>query len=362
MSPSSEAAKAQQSHRRGHRRPLRDRSLEGQVALVSGASSGVGWQTACELGEEGLKLCLTARRREPLEALRRSLAERGIEAIVVPADVTRAEDVDAVVAQCIAAFGRLDVLVNVPGVQLFAPFEGYRWEEITRIVDVNFFGYLRFARAALPAFRRQRKGHIINVLSVFAEMGFPLFSIYAATKHALLGWADSLRLELKGSGVDVSNVLLPPVATPFYDVAPTRLGREPRPPPPVHSPGAAARAIVRCAQRPRPRYVPALLQGKLAIAARRALPGLVDAALQRWGMSLVTGRRPVERPEGNLFAPVEAHAGPRGTARVTPPWRRLTANAAALAGLAGVAVAVLWGANGIVRRVRGRDSYAKQGE
>lgn len=308
--------------------------LAGQVALVTGASSGVGWQTAVRLAGDGMRLCLSARRHDALQELQTELAAGGAEVMVVSADVTRAEEIERVVAECIARFGRIDLLVNVPSVQLFAPFEDYAWDEITRIMDVNFYGYLRTTRAVLPVFRRQGGGHIVNVLSIFAQMGFPLFSIYAASKHALLGWADSLRLELHGTGIEISNVLLPTIATPFYDVAPTRLHRQPRPPPPVQAPELAARAVARCARHPDPHHVPVLLQGKLALVARRAAPALVDAVLARWGQRMVTGARPVHRPEGNLFSPAEPPFGPRGTAQVTPTWLRFGLNAITLAGIA----------------------------
>lgn len=313
------------------------RKLAGGVALVTGASSGVGWATALELGREGMRLCLSARRTDPLLELQEALARRGVEATVIPGDVTDPADVEQVVRGCVARYSRIDLLVNVPSVQLFSRFEDHRWEEIVRIMDVNFFGYLRLTRATLPVFRTQKSGHIINVLSVFSEMGFPLFSIYAASKHALRGWADALRMELHGSGIDVSNVLLPSIATPFYDVAPTRLERLPRPAPPVYSPEWAARAVVRCALRPNPRCVPSLVQGRLALAAKRWLPAVVDPVLARAGPSIVTGKQHVHRPEGNLFAARERRFGPKGTARVTPTWVRRAIAAANVAGLLAVA-------------------------
>lgn len=315
---------------------MKRHEIAGKVALVTGASSGVGWQVACRLAAEGARLCLTARRREPLEKLQEELTRCGADSIVVPADVTRPDDVDEVVAACLERFGRVDLLVNVPSVQLFARFEDYRWAEITRVMDVNFFGYLRTSRAVLPQFRRQGSGHIINVLSVFSEMGFPLFSIYAASKHALLGWADSLRLELHGSGIEISNVLLPSLATPFYDVAPTKLDRNPRPPPPVYTSALAARAVVRCARHPDPHHVPVLLQGKLALLLRRLAPALVDPVLGRWGAAWVTGPQPVHRREGNLFSPDKEHYGPKGTVGATPAWAMMLLGVVTVAGIIGL--------------------------
>lgn len=175
-----------EASRRGAVEQLFGRSLDGQVALVSGASSGVGWQTACALGEAGMKLCVTARRQGELERLQRSLEARGVEVLAVAGDVTRADDVERVVGRCVDRFSKLDLLVNVPSVQLFAPFEGYRWEEIDRVVDVNFYGYPRLARAALPWFPAEERTHPQRGLHLLRD-GVPLFYIYAATKHAVLG-------------------------------------------------------------------------------------------------------------------------------------------------------------------------------
>src|SRR5205823_3489229 len=100
----------------------------------------------------------------------------------------------------------------------------------------------------------------------------PLLSSYTMAKHAAHGWAESLRLELAGSGIDVSNVFVPSVATPMFDHAATKLGRAPRPVPPTYDPDVAARAVVECAHRPDPRKVPVFLQGRLILLLQTIAP------------------------------------------------------------------------------------------
>src|SRR5437899_7991370 len=128
------------------------RDLRGCVALVTGASSGVGWQSAIRLAEAGVRLCVTARRGEALERLRAELIRRGSECLVAPGDVADPADVERVVTECVRVYGRVDLLVNDAAVQIYAPFEQYTWEEIERVFQVTCFGYLRFARAVLPHF------------------------------------------------------------------------------------------------------------------------------------------------------------------------------------------------------------------
>jgi len=315
--------------------------LEGRVAIVTGASSGVGWQTAVRLADEGVRLCITARRKEALDRLARELEQKGAECIVVRGDVTRDEDVQRVVSECMRHYGSVDILVNNAGVQIYAPFELLAWSEIQRVFDVTFFGYLRFARAVLPHFRRQGSGHIINVLSMLSKGAAPLLSAYSAAKHALLGWEESLRLELRGSGIEVSGVLVPSVATPMFDHAPTKLGFAPKPVPPTYDPDVAARAIVRCARSPRRESVPVFLQGSLVLWLNHWIPRLGELLLGRWGTSMQMQRDlPIDRPAGNLFRPMTEGVGPRGSIQPTAQWKRLGLSAGIL-GIAGVALFAL---------------------
>ena len=298
------------------------RSLRNQVAIVTGASSGVGWQTAVRLAEQGVKLCVTARREDPLRTLERELVARGSECLVVPGDVTNDADVERVVSECLRAHGRIDILVNDAAVQAYARFQDYRWEEITRVFDVTCFGYFRFARAVLPHFERQGSGHLINVLSMLSLGAAPLLSTYTAAKHALYGWAESLRLELYGTGIEVSGVMVPSVSTPMFDHAPMKLGRAPRPIPPTYDTDIAARAVVRCAQRPDPRAIPVFLQGTFILWLQRRFPFIGEFILGRFGERLQMRKERVDPNRGNLFEPLPEGVGPQGSVPPTPRWQR----------------------------------------
>jgi short-subunit dehydrogenase len=304
--------------------------LQGQVAIVTGASSGVGWASSVHLAKAGVKVCATARRADALEKLCAAINARGGECLAVAGDVTVDADVERVVTKCLEHYGRLDMLVNNAAVQSYAPFEHYEWREITRIFDVTCFGYMRYARAVLPHFRAQEHGHIINVLSMLSKGAAPLLSAYTAAKHAVYGWAESLRIELDGTGVDVSGVLVPSVATPMFDHAPTKLGFAPRPVPPTYDPDVAARAVVQCALRPHPAKVPVFLQGSLIFWLQRWAPWVGDTILRKWGVRMQTRGLRLSRPEGNLFAPIPEGVGPYGSVPPTPAWQRRCAAGAIL--------------------------------
>jgi short-subunit dehydrogenase len=313
------------------------RQLEGKVAIVTGASSGVGWQTAQRLAWGGASVCVTARRFEPLQELCRLIEFAGAQAHAVAGDVTDDAQVRRVVDECLERFGHLDILVNNAAVQGYGYFDQLQWEMIQRTFDVNAFGPMRFARAVLPHFRRQRSGHIVNVASMLSRGAAPLLASYAASKHAMLGWSEALRLELYSTGIDVSAVLVPSVATPMFDHAPTMFSLAPRPVPPTYHPDVAARAIVKVIRRPRSLVVPAFLQGKLVLWTQRWVAPFTDRLLGRFGPRMQMRNEPVDRPQGSLFHPIPEGVGPLGSVPPTPAWKRLAAGAA-LFGLAGGAL------------------------
>jgi short-subunit dehydrogenase len=327
-------------------------NLQGKVALVTGASSGVGWQSALRLAEQGVRLCVTARRVEALEKLQAEVLRRGGECLVAPGDVTVQADVERVVHACVEYYGRVDLLVNVAAVQSYGFFDQLPWEHITRTLDVNLFGYMRFARAVLPYFRKQGSGHLLNVQSMLSKGGAPLLSAYTASKHATLGWAKCLELELRGKGIQVSNVLVPSVATPMFDHAPTQFHLAPVPVPPTYEPDVAARAVVRCARRPGQTSVPVFLQGRLILWMDQLLPQVGKWILSHFGARLQMREKPVDRPEGSLFRPVPQGVGPRGSVAPTPRWKRFTTTASLVALASGALGGVALGARGLVRAVR----------
>ena len=191
------------------------RDLSGRVVIVTGASSGIGRETALSFAREKARVVLAARRKERLQSLEREIQALGTEAVSVPTDVAHREQVEAMVRQAVERFGRVDILVNNAGSGLFALVEETTPEDMEAILRVNFLGTFYGIRAVLPLMRRQGSGHIMNVSSIIGKRGAPVFGAYCASKFAMVGLSESLRVELRGSGIGVSVICPVGTATEF---------------------------------------------------------------------------------------------------------------------------------------------------
>jgi len=178
--------------------------LAGQVALVTGSSSGIGAATARELARRGARLVLAARRADLLDAEAQAIRQSGGEAIAIPTDVTDPAQIEALVARAIEAYGRIDILVNNAGIGSIRSFARMSSEDIEQMLDTNLHGVVRLTHAVLPGMLERRHGAIITVASVAGHVAVD--PIYSATKYAVRGFSLSLRRQLAGSGVSVSVV------------------------------------------------------------------------------------------------------------------------------------------------------------
>jgi NADP-dependent 3-hydroxy acid dehydrogenase YdfG len=200
-----------------------NQSLEGTVALVTGASSGIGEATARELAARGAAVSLVARRTERLEALAQELRASGATASTVTADVTQREAAEAAVQRTVDELGRLDVLINNAGVMLLGPIADAPVEEWERMVQINVMGLLYCAKAALPHLLEaadgepRRTADLVNVSSVAGRLVRLGSGVYNATKHAVGAFSESLRQEVTGRHVRVSLVEPGAVATELVD-------------------------------------------------------------------------------------------------------------------------------------------------
>jgi short-subunit dehydrogenase len=258
---------------------VKGRELAGRVVVITGASSGIGAATAVECGRSGMRVVLAARRAERLGAVAADVKAAGGAARVVPTDVGDEAAVRALVAGAVDAWGRLDVLVNNAGVGILATVEQTTPEEFERIVRINYLGAVHGVLAALPHMRRQGAGHIVNVASVVGKRASPFRAAYVASKFALVGFSEALRMELLGSGIHVTCVCPIGTATEFHAVEPNRLGVPGRGGP-IQTAERVARGIVRALRRPRAEvhpYPPA----RLLFLANAVAPGLVDRLLLR---------------------------------------------------------------------------------
>ncbi|WP_407160106.1 SDR family oxidoreductase [Bradyrhizobium sp. STM 3557] len=188
--------------------------LSGRVALVTGASSGIGAATAAALAAEGARVGLVARRRERLEALAKQLRDGGGEVLPIQADVTDEAQVDRTVETVLSEYGRLDILVAAAGVGVAAPFQNTTPAEYRQMIELNFLGLLYGIHAALPIMKRQAGGHIVIVSSGTGRYIHPS-TVYSGTKHAASAMAESLRREVGKDGIRVTSIEPGAVKTEF---------------------------------------------------------------------------------------------------------------------------------------------------
>ncbi|MER7920410.1 MULTISPECIES: SDR family oxidoreductase [unclassified Streptomyces] len=192
--------------------------IEGKVVAVTGAGSGIGEATALLLAERGARLVLGARRTERLADLVARIEKAGGTAVQLRTDVTRSEDLRALVALAGERFGRLDVLVANAGVGTISPLDDLRVEEWDRMIDVNIKGVLHGIAAALPVFRAQGSGHFVTVASTAAFRVAPAMAVYSGTKVAVRAICEGLRQEA-GDALRVTTVSPGVVATGFAEAS-----------------------------------------------------------------------------------------------------------------------------------------------
>ncbi len=187
----------------------------GVVAIVTGASSGIGKATALALSRRGVQVVASARNAQALEALAAETGAVGRRIMAVPADVTDRAAISGLVKETLARFGRIDVCVCCAGAYIRGPVAGLRPEQFADSMAVNFTGALFLIYGVLPHMLQRRAGHIVAVTSVDGRKGLPLDAPYVAAKSALTGFMDVLRQELHGTGVYASTILPGRVDTPM---------------------------------------------------------------------------------------------------------------------------------------------------
>jgi short-subunit dehydrogenase len=180
--------------------------MKGRRLILTGASEGIGRALALELAARGARVALAARDRDRLETLAQECRARGGEALAIPTDVTSGQDLEWLVTETVKSFGGLDVVIHNAGITMWSRFDALTDLSIfERLMEVNYLAPVRLTAQALPHLKQSR-GLLVAVASLAGLTGVPERSGYAASKHAMIGFFDSLRIELAGSGVDVSVV------------------------------------------------------------------------------------------------------------------------------------------------------------
>ena len=200
--------------------------LQGKVALVTGASSGIGEATAIALARAGARVAIAARRRDRLDGVAGRIADLRSESLVLEADVADAEQAETIVARTVERWGRLDVLVNNAGLMALSPIDRAKVEDWKRMLDLNLLGLMVATRAALPHMRRQKDGHVVNISSTAGRVANPDASVYAATKFGVGAFSEALRREVYKDNIRVTIIEPGAVATELREHVPDPDTRE----------------------------------------------------------------------------------------------------------------------------------------
>ncbi|MDP4002165.1 SDR family oxidoreductase [Methylobacterium sp. NEAU K] len=286
---------------------MKHKPLSEQVVVITGASSGIGLATARMAAERGARVVLAARSGDALARVEAEIEGIGGKAVHVVADVGSRADVQAIADRALAVFGGFDTWVNVAGGTIYGRLREISDADHARLLQTNLWGTVFGSLVAVEQLRAHG-GALINMGSVASDLAFPFQGMYAASKHAVKGFTDALRMELAHEGAPISVTLIKPTSidTPLPGRARNYMDREPSLPPPVYPPTEVANAILHAAVHPQ-RDIIVGGAGKAFVAGKEFAPGAYDLlapaiiALQKRGI-------PPRDPAGALHAPVAAGA------------------------------------------------------
>lgn len=263
------------------RRSWKPKRLRDQVVVITGASSGIGLATARLAASRGARVVLTSRNERDLRVAAEEIQVRGGRATHVVADVAVPEEMDRVADVALREFGAFDTWVNNAGISIYGRLTDVPMDDKRRLFETNFWGVVNGCRTAVRHFT-DRGGTIINIGSVVSERAVPLQGMYSASKHAVLGYTDALRMELEHDRLPIQVTLVKPASinTPFIEHARNYMPEAPMFPPPVYAPEVVAQAILRCAER-RTREVTVGGGGRMITAMGRLAPRTTDRLMER---------------------------------------------------------------------------------
>jgi short-subunit dehydrogenase len=285
---------------------LRLKKLRDQTIVITGASSGIGLVTARSAARHGARVVLNARNEEALKQIVAEIRSIGGLASYVVGDVGILDDVKRIADEAVLRFGGFDTWINNAGVTIYGRVLDQSLDDHRRLFETNYWGMVNGSMVACN-YLRERGGALINVGSVLSDRAIPLQGTYCASKHAMKGYTDALRMELEKEGIPISVTLIKPSAidTPYVKHAKNLLKTEPLNPPPVYAPDVVAQAILHCAQHPE-RDVIVGGGGRALAEAGHHLPHLTD----KWMTATMFDVQRSGKPKGanhrdSLHSPTE---------------------------------------------------------
>ncbi|GHA94328.1 SDR family oxidoreductase [Modicisalibacter luteus] len=288
---------------------LRLKPLDKQVIVITGATTGIGLATARMAAEHGASLVLAARDETALSLLVGECREAGAEATYVVADVGDEGQVRELAAKAIGSFGGFDTWINNAGASIFGRMLDIKMEDNHRLMNTNFWGVVHGSLEAARYYTQKPRdfgGVIINLGSAVSDRALPIQGMYSASKHAVKGFTDALRMELEEDGAPVAVTLIKPgsIATPFPEHAENYMEEEPTLPPPLYDPRVVAEAILRCAVKPH-RDMVVGGGGKMIAALGQIAPRLADKAMEASVIRQQKSGQPEHRQRFALNSPTQ---------------------------------------------------------
>jgi short-subunit dehydrogenase len=279
------------------------RKLEEQVIVITGATSGLGLATARRAARRGARVVLAARNEEELRDLAIEIEAMGGFALAVPTDVSDPRAMERLRDAALERFGRIDTWVNNAGLSIYGKLHDVDLVEARRLFDVNFWGVVHGCHAAVSALR-ERGGAIINIGSVLSDRVLPIQGMYSASKHAVKGYTDALRMEVEMERLPISVTLMKPsaIATPYTEHARNHLDMEPKNPPPVYAPEVVADAVLFCAEHPRRDVI--VGGGKVFSVLEKLAPRLTDRLMEATMEQMQTSDREKDGRDNLFMAPL----------------------------------------------------------
>jgi short-subunit dehydrogenase len=285
---------------------IRLKRLEEQVIVITGASSGIGLTTARMAAQRGARLVLAARSEAALRQLESEINAAGGEALAVVADVGREEDVRHIADAAVTRFGGFDTWINDAGISIYGRMIDVPPEDHQRLMQTNFWGVVYGSTVAARQLRdRGCGGAIINLGSIVSDRAIPLQGMYSASKHAVKGYTDALRMELEEEGAPIAVTLVKPagINTPFPRHAKNYMEREATLPPPVYAPEVVARTILYCCEHPT-RDIIVGGAGKGIVSSGYVAPRLTDRMMEASMFEMQKKDAPANRSRRDaLFEP-----------------------------------------------------------
>ncbi|MGY2133061.1 SDR family oxidoreductase [Hymenobacter sp. HD11105] len=319
------------------------KKLSEQVIVITGASSGIGLVTARMAAKKGARLVLAARSEEALRQLVSEIEKDGGQAIHVVADVSNQDDVRHIAETAINRFGGFDTWINNSGVSIYGKIEEVPIEDMRKLFETNFWGLI-YGSLEATKHLKQKGGAIINIGSILSETTAILQTIYSASKHAVKGFTDGLRMELEMDEAPIVVTLIKPAAidTPYPLHAKNYMEREAQHAPPAYAPETVARAILHCCEVPE-REITVGGGGRAIMAMNNWVPSLLDKFMENVFAKQEKADYPPQRDYNGLdgaIGSLEERGNYPGYTRETSFYTAATTNPLAAAALIGSAAAI----------------------